>query len=355
MSSPKESLVAVIMAGGAGTRFWPASTEECPKQFLALTGPRTLLQMSYDRVVDLVGPERVLVLTNQRYLDLVASQLPEVPVANIIGEPHRRDTAGAVALAAVLAEHRFGSDSCMAVLTADHVIGPLDEFHRAILEAVQGCRSGSLYTLGIQPTYPATGFGYLEMGEPLEEGALPHFKLKRFKEKPDLETAREFLERGGFYWNSGMFVWRTRDIIAEFEQHLPAHLATLRPVVGCLDGPGDHTPFALAFEKLSRTSVDFAILEKAAEVRAVIPKISWDDVGGWQAIGTYLEDDAQQNQTLGKVLTHEARGNVVFNQAGAEPIVLIGVQDLIVVRAQEGTLVVHKDHLDSLKAVVNRL
>lgn len=355
MTSKERPLVAVIMAGGAGTRFWPASTEECPKQFLALTGPRTLLQMSYDRVVDLVGPERVLVLTNQRYTGLVASQLPELPPSNIIGEPHRRDTAGAVALAAVLAEHRFGSESCMAVLTADHVIGPLEEFHRALKEAVEGCEDGCLYTLGIQPTYPATGFGYLETGEALEIGTLSHFKLKRFKEKPDLETARTFLEQGGFYWNSGMFVWRTQDIVAEFERHLPEHLETLRPVVGSLDAGQDQTPFEKAFERLSKTSVDFAILEKATDVRAVIPKITWDDVGGWLAIGKYLENDSQGNQRLGSVTAEDAAGNVVFNQTDSEPVVLIGVKDLVVVRAEEGTLVVHKDHLDSLKGVVNSL
>lgn len=345
------NLVAVIMAGGAGTRFWPVSTEDRPKQFLALTGSRSLLQMSYDRVADLVGPERVLVLTSDRYTALVAEQLPEIPAANIVGEPCRRDTAGAVALAAVLVAHRFGKESTMAVLTADHVITPLEEFHRALREAAEGCQSGGLYTLGITPTYPATGFGYLEMGEALDTGSLPHYRLERFKEKPDLETAKTFLEQGGFYWNSGMFVWKTSTIVEQFRRHLPAHLDILEPVVPQMETEQGLEVLARAFAALEKTSVDFAILEKAADIRAVIPNISWDDVGGWQAIGKYLED-SDGNQTLGRTVTRDAKGNVVFNECSAEDVVLIGVEDLVVVRSAEGTLVVHKDHLDSLKSVV---
>ena len=345
-----EETVVVIMAGGAGTRFWPLSTEERPKQFLALTGERTLIQMSYDRVVDLVGPERILVLTSDRYTELVAEQLPELPAQNIVGEPSRRDTAAAVALAGLLVEHRFGSVP-MAVLTADHVIGPLEEFHKALTEAVLNCGDRTLYTLGIKPDYPATQFGYLEMGEPVDGGELQHFQLKRFKEKPDRETAEQFLSSGNYYWNSGMFVWRTDDILAEFQEHLPGHLETLRPVIHDVFSE----QFAEAFGRLERISVDFAILEKARSIKAVIPKIDWDDVGGWLAVAKYLKGDSQGNVTHGELIAEESGKNTVFLEDQGEEIVLLGVSDLVVVRSGNRTLVADKEHLDLIKAAVKRL
>lgn len=344
------SAVVVIMAGGAGTRFWPLSTEETPKQFLALTGERTLIQMSFDRVVDMVGPERILVLTSARYVGLVAQQLPELPSENIVGEPCRRDTAAAVALAGLLVEHRFG-DVPMAVLTADHVIGPVDDFQKALSEAIENCGERTLYTLGIKPTYPATEFGYLEMGEPLAGGDLEHFALKRFKEKPDRATAQEFVSSGSYYWNSGMFVWKTSDILAEFQEHLPAHLTTLRPMIHRVNS----ADFAEAFGRLERISVDFAILEKAKRIQAVIPRIEWDDVGGWLAVAKYLAEDENENRVEGKVHILESSANTIFVDGESEELVLLGVSDLVVVRTEGRTLIASKDKLHLLKAAVAKL
>lgn len=343
-------LVVVIMAGGAGTRFWPLSTEERPKQFLALTGPRTLLQMSYDRVSDLVPPEKIFVLTAAAYTDLVTEQLPLLPLANIVGEPCRRDTAGAVCLAALLVEHRF-PDHTMVVLTADHVISPRTEFQKAIIEAASNCGDGALYTLGIKPTYPATQFGYLEMGDQRQGGDLPHFSLRRFKEKPSLEVARNFLDSGGFYWNSGMFVWRSLDILSKFRVHLPRHVEVLQPVIDRLDEPA----FEAAFASLQPISVDYAILEKSDDIRAVIPNIEWDDVGGWTAAATYLEQDSSENAVRGVVECSESRGNTVFCENEQERVILLGANDMVVVRAGERTLVAHKDKLDEIKAALARL
>jgi len=345
----KDSVV-VIMAGGAGTRFWPLSTEERPKQFLALAGERTLLQMSFDRVVELVGAERILVLTSERYTSLVAEQLPELPSQNIVGEPCRRDTAAAVALAALLVEHRFGRVP-MIVLTADHVIEPEEEFHRALGEAVENCGNRVLYTLGIKPTFPATQFGYLHVAEELEVGELSHFQLSSFREKPNLQTAQDFMESGDYYWNSGMFVWRTEDILAEFDEHLPGHLHILRTVIENVEGEG----FAKAFQTLTPISVDYAILEKATSIRAVIPRISWDDVGGWLAVGKYLHEDDQGNFLQGKVLAVDSDRNTVFLEDEDEEVVLLGVSKLVVVRAGGRTLVAAKDKVDLLKSAVSRL
>lgn len=346
----RANAVAVIMAGGAGTRFWPLSTEQRPKQFLALTGPRTLLQMSFDRVVDLVGADHVLVLTSDAYVNLVAEQLPEIPLHNIVGEPCRRDTAAAVALAALLVRHRYG-EVPMVVLTADQQISPLWEFHRSLREAMDHCGDGTLYTLGIKPTYPATQFGYLEMGDSLALGELEHFSLRQFKEKPALDTARHFVESSNFYWNSGMFVWQVMDILAEFERHLPEHLALLQPVIDLVGEP----PFCDAFAQLQPISVDFAILEKASRIQAVIPRIEWDDVGGWLAVDSYLHRDAQGNANRGRVLGLESGGNTVFSEDQAEQVVLLGVSDLVVVRSGGRTLVAHKDRIDLIKEAVKAM
>lgn len=341
--------VVVIMAGGAGTRFWPLSTEERPKQFLALTSDRTLIQMSFDRVVGLTDLDRIFVLTSAIYVDLVREQLPELPSGNVVGEPCRRDTAAALAFAALLVEDRF-PDQAMVVVTADQVIDPLEEFQRAILEAVKNCGDGVLYTLGISPTYPATQYGYLEMGEPINGGELPHFKLRRFKEKPDLDTAREFLEQGAYYWNSGMFVWKTSDILEQYERHLPEHLATLRPVIQ----EPESAAFDEAFARLQSISVDFAILEKAEQIQAVIPPIEWDDVGGWQAARRYLPEDAEGNRIRGSVTTFKSSRNTIFSEDPNEELLLLGVEDLVVVRSGGRTLVAHKSRLDDLKAALSK-
>lgn len=345
-----EKAVVVIMAGGAGTRFWPLSTEERPKQFLALAGERTLIQMSYDRVVDMVGPDRILVLTSGAYTELVAEQLPDLPADNIVGEPSRRDTAAAVALAGLLVEHKFGSVP-MVVVTADHVIGPLEEFQKALSEAIENCGNRILYTLGIKPDYPATQFGYLEMGDPVQAGDLEHYSLNQFKEKPDKETAKQFVDSGNYYWNSGMFVWQTQDILAEFQEHLPGHLEVLRPVIHDVHGPA----FAEAFARLERISVDFAILEKAKCIQAVIPRIDWDDVGGWLAVAKYLESDTDSNSIQGYLVGEESTDNTVFLEEESEELVLLGLSNLVVVRSGNRTLVASKEKLDLIKGAVKRL
>lgn len=343
--------VVIIMAGGAGTRFWPLSTEERPKQFLTLVGERSLLQMSFDRVSTMVPHKNIMVLTNESYEDQVAEQLPEIPRDNIIGEPTRRDTAAAVALAALLTRHRFG-DKAMVLLTADHVIEPLENFQEAISEAVAGCQSGGLYTLGLRPTYAATEFGYLQTGEDLGGGKLPHYRVDRFKEKPSPEVAKVFLENGNYYWNSGMFIWKADTILGEFRRCLPAHIEILEPVVAQMHTDQGRLEFRAAFERLERISIDYAILEKAKDVHAVIPEITWDDVGGWKAVAQYLSLDGAGNRSRGEVWNEEANDNIVFSEDPEESVLLLGVEDLVVVRSGRRTLVAHRDRLDSLKVAV---
>ena len=352
-----QKLVVVIMAGGAGTRFWPMSTEARPKQFLSLFGERTLLQASYDRVAGMVPPEQVLVLTSARFVDLVREQLPELPAENVVGEPMRRDTSAAVALAALLCRERFG-DPVMAVLTSDHLIQPVDQFQRTLMSAARGAAAshGALYTIGILPTYPAEGFGYLHRGDLLEEEeGVQHFKLQRFKEKPDRETAERYLESGEYYWNSGMFIWTTSAILAELETNLPDHIKHLEPAVAKAGGPFFDEALTAAFEPLRKISIDVGVMERAAEVRCVGSIFDWSDVGGWLALEEHLEQDIQGNAHRGRLQTHEAKDNLVFCEDSNQVVALVGVDDLVVVRSGNVTLVTRRDQTEKIKKLVKKL
>ena len=356
MKNDELNLVGVIMAGGTGTRFWPLSTAEKPKQFLKLFGDRSLLQQSFDRIANLISHERILVLTNAAFVDLVREQLPEIPAENIIGEPMRRDTAAAVCLGAVLCRARFGNP-VVATLTADHLIEPVDLFHRTLISAAREARaSGALYTFGVQPSYAATGYGYLEVGSRLhDDSGIEHFQLLSFREKPQQEVARRYVESGRFFWNSGMFVWTVDAILREIEAHLPNHLKVLSRAVS-LDGT-PNWPEALknAFHALETISIDFGVMEKSKSVRCVASGFSWTDVGGWLALRDFLEHDAAGNRSRGRVIAADATGNLVFCENAEEVVMLVGVQDLVVVRAGNKTLIVHKDQTEEIKKLVQTM
>ena len=352
----KPTLLIVIMAGGTGTRFWPLSTKEKPKQFLDFFGDRTLLQHSYDRVSEIVPPENVLVLTHSSFIPIVREQLPNLPDKNIIGEPIKRDTAAAVTLAALLIEKRYGK-SVIATLTADHLIQPVSEFHSALLSCVdKAWQSPFLYTFGVEPTYPATAYGYLEKGEKVaEDDGVVHYELIRFKEKPDLETAAEYVRSGGYYWNSGMFVWSTETILNELNTHLPGHMKEIKEAVQFDDTDRWEQALYQAFLKIPKISIDFAIMEKAKRVRCVTGQFSWSDVGGWLALGDFLPKDDAGNQCRGKVVCLDAAGNTVFCQDSEETVMLVGVNNLVLVRAPQGILVVDKDRTEDIKKLVEAM
>lgn len=338
------------MAGGAGTRFWPASTSERPKQFLRLFGERTLLQMAWDRARAVCPPENIWILTAERFVPLVREQLEEAREDRVVGEPMRRDTAAAVALAVALAEHHH-DDPVLAVLTADHLIGPTDVFASALRSAADGARdSEAIYTFGIAPDHPATGFGYLEVGDVVgEAGGHEHRALKRFVEKPDAATAQMYVDSGSYLWNSGMFIYRSAVMAAQLDAHLPAHLQHLRPAAR-----GERT-LAEAFEPLERISIDFAVMEKAPEVRCLKAPFDWSDVGGFNALAEHLPKDEHDNTHRGALQTTGSRGNIVFSDDDTELVALIGVDDLIVVRAGRRTLICPRDKSEQIKALVAAL
>jgi mannose-1-phosphate guanylyltransferase len=344
------------MAGGSGTRFWPLSTDERPKQFLALFGNRTMLQRTFDRVVSLTPPENIIVLTSLKHMPIVYEQLPELPKANVIGEPIARDTAGAVALATSLCRQRF-EDPLMAVLPADHLIQPEKRFHEIFLSAAKSAEdTGRLYTFGVVPTFPSTAYGYLEQGESLGEvGGTEHYKLKQFKEKPDFDTAKKFVDSGRYYWNSGMFLWKAERIWQEIERLLPDHaeyLGNLR------NYEGDDAWFDEAHDALQRVpkiSIDFGVMEKANNVAMVRADVSWNDVGGWIALEKFFHLDDTGNRAQGSLCTEDAKGNFVYCEDDSETVALVGVEDLIVVRSGNKTLIVHREKAEHVKTIATNL
>lgn len=352
--------VAVIIAGGSGTRFWPLSTPNRPKQFLRLFGERTMLQQTFDRLRRLLPAERVLVLTSERFVPLVREQLPELPPANVIGEPVGRDTAAAVALAAAVSRARFGNP-VMVVLPADHMIEPLEAFEEAISAAVRAARAdGSLYTFGIPPSYPATGYGYLEAGERLDNGAsgepVERYRVRRFREKPSLSVAREYVASGRFFWNSGMFVWTVEAIVQEIERHLPEHARLLFPLGKEWDSPAWTGRLRAVFPKVPKISIDFGVMEKAARVAMIKAPFRWSDVGGWNALSAFLpHDGADNNAVRGDVYSLDARENIVYCADEREQVVLVGVDNLVVVRSGPRTLVAHREKVEEIKKVAERL
>jgi len=351
-----EDVVGVIMAGGAGTRFWPASTQERPKQFLSFFGERSLLQQSYERLAALLPPERILVFTSSDYAVLARMQLPELPPENVVGEPLRRDTAAAVTLASALVAERFG-DPVMAIVTADHIIEPVEEFSATLVSAARAAAAGDvLYTFGIQPDHPATGFGYLQVGDEIGvDDEVTHARLERFVEKPDVETAKEYVASGKFLWNSGMFVWRTSAILAEVKRQLPEHSVRIAQAVKADSTPGFQQALVEAFEPLEKVSIDFGVMEQARNVCCVAATFIWHDVGSFTALADHLPVDDDGNAHRARVYGVDAQDNIVFSEDDDEVVAIVGASDLVIVRAGKRTLVAPRERAEDIKKLVAKL
>lgn len=336
--------VAVIMAGGRGQRFWPLSTEDKPKQFLDLEGSgRTLIQSTLDRLLPLTGGvEHLFVITGERYRELVEDQLPELPRGNIILEPVGRDTAPAVALAALELQQRFG-DVLMGLFTADHRVGNVPSFQGAVKRAVQVTEATrGLTTLGVKPTFPATGYGYIQAGAAVGVG----FKVDRFVEKPDLRTAEAYLQDGGYFWNNGIFVWHTDTIVREFEVHAPGIIAPLTEALAA-DRVNE------VFPEIEKISIDYAVLEKTDKAYMVAADYDWDDLGDWLAVERHLGKD-ETNTVVGAHVGLDSQGNVIYCDDESATIVTIGVEDMIIVKRGDTVLVTRKDRAQDIKSILQR-
>ena len=349
-------LHAVIMAGGSGTRFWPLSRKSLPKQFITLWGDRTLIQQANDRVVGVVGAQNIHVVTNKQHTERVFAQLPELKPNQVIGEPIGRDTAPCIGLAAAIL-HRMDPNSKMMVLAADHVIRTHAQFHAAVRAADQFLdeHPQSLITFGIVPTRPATGYGYLRKG-PLQSdrNSVNIFQVRSFHEKPDLVNAERFVSEGEYYWNSGMFCWKTATILEEIERLLPELRAGLDQIAQAWDTPNGKTIFESLFPQLTKISIDYGVMEKAREVAMVEAPFEWDDVGSWLALERHVTPAEGGNVTIGSHRGIETRNCVIVGES-ERLITTIGVEDLIIVQSGNVTLVAHRREEQAVRQLLARL
>jgi mannose-1-phosphate guanylyltransferase len=347
-------LHAVIMAGGSGTRFWPASRRDRPKQFLTLATDTPLLRMTFERLGDLVPPERVWVVTTAATADASRDILPELPAGNILAEPVGRNTAACAGLAAHAALSRDPEAICI-VLPADHVIGQEERFRSAMAVGAHLVeREGGLLTFGIQPTRPETGYGYLEVGqENSRDGEWAVHHLQRFVEKPDAESAQRYCESGRFLWNAGIFAWRAVDLLDEIQRQLPELAAGLDRLAEVSGSSKADAVFAEVYPTLPATSVDFGVMEGAQRCWTLPVDFPWSDIGSWTALAEELPGDSSANHSRGRIYREDSSGNVLVSTG---PVVsVVGVDDLVVVATPDAVLVVPKDEAQRVKEVVDAL
>lgn len=345
-------LHAVIMAGGSGTRFWPQSRRQQPKQLLPLAGPRTMIQDTVDRVSGFISAEQTWVVTNRSQAVETARQLAEVPGDQIVIEPCGRNTAPCIGLAAIRLLQR-DPDAVMLVMPADHVIGTKEQFEAGVNGALEAVKAdpNALVLFGVPPNYPATGFGYIERGESLG-GHKDCYRVASFREKPDREKAEEFVATGNFYWNCGIFVWRADRIlsaIAEFEPDIHQQLVQLIPAIGT---DGWDESLEKIFPEMKSISIDYAVLERAPGVSVLEAPYAWDDVGSWEALPRLLGEDENRNTVDGPFCGLESQGCIVRTTDKDHLVAAIGIEDCIIVHTPDATLVAKKENPEAVKQLV---
>ncbi|ELC8443048.1 mannose-1-phosphate guanylyltransferase [Clostridium perfringens] len=341
-------LCALIMAGGKGTRFWPLSTEEKPKQFLKLIGDKTMIQMTIDRVKPIIPIERIFVCTGEKYIDLVREQLPELPVKNIIVEPEGRNTAPCIALSALVIK-RYYKNATMVVLPSDHLINNEERFREILLDGEEYLKENpeAILTLGMTPTRAETGYGYIKFtNENILINNSEVIRVEKFVEKPNKEKADEYLKDGSYLWNGGMFLWTADNIINKVKEHIPNTYEAL----GAINEIEEEKLQELINNNYKNTdsiSVDYAILENADEIRVIPSDIGWDDIGTWRSVERYRKKDNYDNIINGNVRLIESKSNMAINKE--KRVVMIGVEDIMTVETEDTIFIVKKDYMDNLR------
>ena len=352
-----EHSYAVIMAGGGGTRLWPISRKDRPKQLLPLLGEETLFQGTVARLIDLFPPERILVVTVESQASEMQKQVPSIPVENYLIEPAPRGTASVVGLAATVL-HKRDAEAAMAVLPSDHFIRNRGLFHYLLREAFDVAAQKHLVTLGISPVFPSTAYGYIQQGQILDSHfKYPVYRVERFTEKPNERTAQEFLRSGNHSWNSGMFIWRADAILTEIERQMPALYSALEQISAAWGTPKQAEELRSCWHGLKVETVDYGVMEKAEQV-VVLPAggLGWNDVGSWDTLFDVLFPDMDGNvATTAQHLALDTHNSLVYGNNGERLIVTIGIDDTVIVDAGDVLLVCKSDQAQKVRDVVEHL
>lgn len=349
-------LHTVVMAGGSGTRFWPQSRKSMPKQLLTLVGEQTMIQDTVSRCAQLTQHQQIWIATNQTLAQETHRQLPEVPQDQILIEPAPRNTAPCIGLAAV---HLLKSDpeAVMLVVSSDHIIQPDAGFINTVSQATTliAAKPDSLVLIGVPPTYPATGYGYIESGPALEADQVHGFQVAAFKEKPDIKTAQHYCDSDNYLWNCGIFVWKASTILealARFEPDMHTQLLQISDAIGT---PQYENVLNQVFPAMKSESIDYAVLEHAKQNLAVIPaEFEWDDVGNWNTLQKYFPADANGNTVVGLHCGLETSGNIIVSSKD-HLVATFGIENCLIVHTPDATLMARKDDESAIKKLVNLL
>ena len=350
-----EHYYAVILAGGGGTRLWPMSRADVPKQLLALVEEQSMFRVSVERLAPLFTPDRIYVVTGEKFADAMRADAPEIPSQNFIVEPYGRNTAPAAALAAAII-HKRDPQATIVLLTADHHITEKTRFRRVLQAAYTLAQDDYIVTLGISPSLPSTGFGYIRRGEPLREiEGFATYHSRGFTEKPDTETAIRFIRSGDYSWNSGMFIWRADRALREFEAHQPEIYAGMMQLQPAVDTPEYEAKLDEIWEQIPSVQIDAGVMEKTDRIAVIPVDIGWSDVGSWDALFDVLDLDIDGNGFKGSSpnrLTIDTKNTLIYSDKLS---VTIGVEDLVIVDTKDVLMICRRDRAQDVKKVVDIL
>ena len=349
-------MYAVMMAGGMGTRFWPVSRKARPKQLLSFAGNKTMIQQTYERIKPLTPAEKILVITNKDLKKEIERQLPEIPPDNIIGEPEGKNTAPCIGLAATIIEQKSSENEIMVILPADHLVTHLSDFQHTLKAGIAYARKHDvLLTLGIQPGYPETGYGYIRFAEKLDSvKGKDIYQVKTFAEKPNTETAERFIKSGDFLWNSGMFIWSVRTLLKEIEDHLPDLYDDLMLIRNKVGKSGFKKLVTEVYKRTKSISIDYGIMESAHNVCVIKSNFGWNDLGSWEAVYNISKKDSQANAVHAKKsILIDAKNNYFYTSK--KLIAAVDVEDLVVVEIDDAILICKKDRSQNVKEIVDYL
>jgi len=349
-----DHLYAVVMAGGGGTRLWPMSRRQHPKQTLSLTGARTLFQIAVDRLLPLITLERIFVVTTAEQIDSLEAQYPQLPRSNFIIEPEGRGTASCIGLSALILG-RKDPEATMIVVTADHYIADTDRFRDSLRAAREIADQGYLVTLGIEPTHPSTGYGYIEQDASLGEvEGFEYYRVAKFTEKPDVQTARGFLEAGNYAWNSGMFIWRVDRILGEIRDQMSDLDGVLTRLGEVDDLEEFESMLGQLWSSLPKQTIDYGIMENADRVAVIPADIGWSDIGTWASVKGLYSDDEAGNVMLGDTIDLDSANTMVMAD-GERLIATIGLEDVLVIDTPDALLITRSDQSQRVKEIVEQL